>query len=78
MEHSRCRQPSPHKGEETLPREPALTAATHDAPPAAQQPIAQGLQSPQIAGNCMVVVEPLQDPSQPAADLARAIVEPPL
>src|SRR5262249_20142420 len=68
---------SPDEGKEALPRQTTLAAATHDAPPTAQQPIAQSPQPPQVTGNCMVVVEPLQDPSQPAADLARVIVEPP-
>jgi hypothetical protein len=77
VEHSRFGQPCPNKGKVALPRHAEPAAAAQNAPPAVQQPIPHRPQSPQIAGHRMVVIEPLQHPVRPTADIARPVMEPP-
>ena len=77
MEHSGFGQPCPNEGKVALPRHTELTAAAQNTPPAMQQPIPHRPKSPQVAGHCMVVIEPLQHLVQPTADLARSVMEPP-
>jgi len=77
MEHSGFGQPCPNEGKVALPRHTELTAAAQNTPPAVQQPIPHGPKSPQITRHCVVVIKPLQYLVQPAADLARSVMEPP-
>jgi hypothetical protein len=77
MEHPGFGQPCPNEGKVALPRHAQLTAAAQNALPTVQQSIPHRPEAPQIAGYCMVVIKPLQYLVQPAADLARSVMEPP-